>query len=108
MEITGNILRLFNNREIIINTYDIDKNLEMNAKLIVRSLPELRLLPEFLQGKMTLIPITPEVYISYCINTKILMIIPQSNPEEFVFFPNIDEQQYVSFIKRLVSLECKV
>lgn len=108
MEINGHIVRIYNNREIFIDTYEIDNNFEMNSRHIVKTLPELRLLPEFLQGKMTLIPITSKLYLSYCLSNKILMFIPQSNPEEYVFFPNIDEQRYVWIIKRLISFECKV
>jgi hypothetical protein len=108
MEINGHILRIYNNREIFIDTYDIDKNFENNCRNIVKTLPELKLLPEFLQGKMTLIPITPKVYLSYCLSNKILMFIPQSHPQNYVFFANVDEHLYLWFIKRLLSFECKV
>jgi hypothetical protein len=93
-----------NNKYLTILRKDIDEYIILNSKPVIDSFDCLGLLPEFIQGSCTLIPIAKSVVWSYSVSKKLLIIIPQNKKMEYIYYRNVDKEKIISFICNIDSL----
>lgn len=93
-----------NKKHLSILRKDIDKYIVANSLPVIEQFESLGLLPEFLQGTCTLIPIAKSVVWAYSMAKNILIIIPQNNKKNYIYYRNMDKDKLISFICNMYSL----
>lgn len=93
-----------NNKYITILRNEIDKYVIQNSKSVIEQFEFLDYLPEFLQANFTIIPIAKHIVWGYSVSKKLLLIIPQKNKKDYIYYKNVDKQKIISFICNIDSL----
>lgn len=93
-----------NNKYLTILRKDIDKYVILNSKQVIDSFESLELLPEFLQGSCTLVPIAKSVVWAYSVSKKVLLIIPQDKKKDYIYYRDANKEKIISFICNMNAL----